>query len=50
MDLVHLVDAGTEVAMIHSDLSFEFSNLTKDVIFFLITARKFNIKKGGPLD
>ncbi len=44
------LDAGTQVAMIHSDLSFEFSNLIKAVIFFLITARKFNLKKGGPLD
>lgn len=41
------LDAGTQIAMIHSDLSFEFSNLIKAVIFFLITAKKFNLKKGG---
>ncbi|MDA3939721.1 MAG: ABC transporter permease [Spirochaetia bacterium] len=41
------IDAGTQVAMIHSDLSFEFGNLIKAVIFFLITAKKFNFKKGG---
>ncbi len=39
------LDAGTQVAMIHSDLSFEFSNLIKAVIFFLITAKKFTLKK-----
>jgi len=44
------LNAGTQVAMIHSDLSFEFSNLIKAVIFFLITARKFNTKKGVSLD
>ena len=43
------LDAGTGIAMIHSDLSFEFGNLIKAVIFFLITARKFNIKKAGLL-
>jgi len=41
------LDAGTQTAMIHSDLSFEFGNLIKAVIFFLITAKKFNFKKGG---
>jgi len=39
------LDAGTQVAMIHSDLSFEFGNLIKAVIFFLITAKKLNLKK-----
>lgn len=44
------LDAGTQIAMIHSDLSFEFSNLIKAVIFFLITAKKFNLKKGESID
>ena len=43
------LDAGTQAAMIHSDLSFEFGNLIKAVIFFLITVRKFNIKKAGSI-
>ncbi|MCK5673028.1 MAG: ABC transporter permease [Spirochaetales bacterium] len=44
------LDAGTQIAMIHSDMSFEFSNLIKAIIFFLITARKFSFKKGGLID
>lgn len=40
------LDAGTQTAMIHSDLSFEFSNLIKAIIFFLITAKKISFKKG----
>lgn len=44
------LDAGTQIAMIYSDLSFELSNLIKAVIFFLITARRFNIKKEVLLD
>jgi len=43
------LDAGTQLAMIHSDLSFEFSNLIKAVIFFLITVRRFSIKKETPI-
>ncbi len=39
------LEAGTQVAMIHSDLSFEFSNLIKAVIFFLITAKRFNFRR-----
>ncbi len=39
------LEAGTEVAMIHSDLSFEFSNLIKAVIFFLITAKRFKLRR-----
>ena len=38
------LDEGTQLAMIHSDLSFEFSNLIRAVIFFLITAKSFNLK------
>ena len=41
------LDAGTQLAMIHSDLSFEFSNLIRAVIFFLITAKSFNLKRGS---
>ena len=44
------LDAGTQIAMIHSDLSFEFSNLIRAVIFFLITAKRFNCRKAGSLD
>ena len=44
------LDAGTQVAMIHSDLSFEFSNLIKSVLFFLITVKKFGIRKEGLID
>lgn len=44
------LDSGTQIAMIHSDLSFEFSNLIKAVIFFLITAKKFSIKKEHLID
>ena len=44
------LDAGAQLAMIHSDLSFEFSNLIKAIIFFLITIKKFNLKKGEQFD
>ncbi len=44
------LDAGTQIAMIHSDLSFELGNLIKAVIFFLITAKRFSVKKGGLID
>jgi len=44
------LDAGTQTAMIHSDLSFEFSNLIKAVLFFLITIKKFSFKKGDLID